>query len=379
DNACRVNYGGCSTLCLPIPGGRVCACADNQHLERNNITCSGEPEPQHCASNEFQCRNNRCIQASWRCDGDDDCLDGSDEEASICDSHSCPPDQFKCLNNRCIPKRWLCDGTNDCGNNEDESNGTCSAQTCQANQFSCQNGRCIPETWRCDRDDDCGDRSDETSSCNDDCGDGSDEVGCIRSCSGAQFQCSSGRCIPDHWACDGDNDCGDFSDESSACARGGECCTTVHWLVGLVSILDHYDKATLSRRSFSELLRVSECSVEEFHCRADGTCIPERWQCDGDKDCEDGSDEVGCEGTKKMCDPKAKFTCRESGKCISKNWVCDGDHDCEDHSDEEGCEASICKPPRYPCANDTSVCLSPERICNGRWDCADQSDEGPFC
>ncbi|XP_029103120.1 low-density lipoprotein receptor-related protein 1B-like isoform X3 [Scleropages formosus] len=378
DNACRVNYGGCSTLCLPIPGGRVCACADNQHLERNNITCSGfsgEPEPQHCASNEFQCRNNRCIQASWRCDGDDDCLDGSDEEASICDSHSCPPDQFKCLNNRCIPKRWLCDGTNDCGNNEDESNGTCSAQTCQANQFSCQNGRCIPETWRCDRDDDCGDRSDETSSCtfptcepltqfscsngrcisikwhcdsDDDCGDGSDEVGCIRSCSGAQFQCSSGRCIPDHWACDGDNDCGDFSDESSACARG-------------------------------ELLRVSECSVEEFHCRADGTCIPERWQCDGDKDCEDGSDEVGCEGTKKMCDPKAKFTCRESGKCISKNWVCDGDHDCEDHSDEEGCEASICKPPRYPCANDTSVCLSPERICNGRWDCADQSDEGPFC
>lgn len=35
------------------------------------------------------------------------------------------------------------------------------AQTCQPGQFSCQNGRCIPENWRCDRDDDCGDESDE--------------------------------------------------------------------------------------------------------------------------------------------------------------------------------------------------------------------------
>ncbi|MGH0155700.1 UNVERIFIED_CONTAM: hypothetical protein FKN15_029887 [Acipenser sinensis] len=137
DNACRVNYGGCSTLCLAIPGGRVCACADNQHMENNNVTCSN--------------------------------------------NHSCPADQFKCLNNRCIPKRWLCDGTNDCGNNEDESNFTCS---------------------------------------DDDCGDGSDEAGCVRSCSNIQFQCSSGRCIPDHWACDGDNDCGDFSDETNATCTG---------------------------------------------------------------------------------------------------------------------------------------------------------------
>ncbi len=41
DNACSVNYGGCGTLCLAIPGGRVCACADNQVLEKNNVTCSG--------------------------------------------------------------------------------------------------------------------------------------------------------------------------------------------------------------------------------------------------------------------------------------------------------------------------------------------------
>ncbi|KAJ8247101.1 hypothetical protein GJAV_G00258730 [Gymnothorax javanicus] len=378
DNACRVNYGGCSTLCLAIPGGRVCGCADNQRLEMNNVSCSiisGESASQQCKSEEFQCRNQHCIQLSWRCDGDDDCLDGSDEDPHICSNHSCPAEQFKCQSNRCIPKRWLCDGTNDCGNNEDESNLTCSAQTCQSGQFSCQNGRCIPGSWMCDRDDDCGDQSDELSSCafptcepltqfscsngrcisvkwhcdsDDDCGDGSDEVSCVHSCANSQFQCSSGRCIPEHWVCDGDNDCGDYSDENRTC-------------------------------SGMALLPVNDCSGEEFYCRADGTCIPERWRCDGDKDCEDGSDEETCEGTRRQCDPKAKFSCRDSGKCISKNWVCDGDNDCEDLSDEENCEVSVCKPPKYSCANDTSTCLQPEKICNGRTDCPDRSDEGPFC
>ena len=36
------------------------------------------------------------------------------------------------------------------------------AHNCSGDQFGCSNGRCIPAQWRCDRDDDCGDMSDET-------------------------------------------------------------------------------------------------------------------------------------------------------------------------------------------------------------------------
>ncbi|KAG7261397.1 hypothetical protein CRUP_036570, partial [Coryphaenoides rupestris] len=140
-NACRLNNGGCSSLCLVIPDGRSCACADDQILDDDNVTCK--------------------------------------------DQHTCPADRFKCQNNRCIPVRWLCDGDNDCGNDEDESNTTCSAYpTCfPLTQFTCANGRCINVNWRCDNDNDCGDNSDES--------------GCSHSCSSVQFKCNSGRCIPE--------------------------------------------------------------------------------------------------------------------------------------------------------------------------------------
>lgn len=37
-----------------------------------------------CAATDFTCKNGQCLPARWRCDGEVECADGSDEADSIC-------------------------------------------------------------------------------------------------------------------------------------------------------------------------------------------------------------------------------------------------------------------------------------------------------
>ena len=39
---------------------------------------------------------------------------------------------------------------------------------------------------------------------------------------------------------------------------------------------------------------------------------------------------------KNACDEATEFRCSD-GKCININWKCDGDKDCDDNSDEQNC------------------------------------------
>lgn len=37
-----------------------------------------------CATTDFTCKNGQCVPARWRCDGEPECADGSDEADAIC-------------------------------------------------------------------------------------------------------------------------------------------------------------------------------------------------------------------------------------------------------------------------------------------------------
>lgn len=51
------------------------------YLINNSLNVlAAEIQMEECGPTEFQCAYPRCIHQSYRCDGDDDCGDWSDEE-----------------------------------------------------------------------------------------------------------------------------------------------------------------------------------------------------------------------------------------------------------------------------------------------------------
>ena len=70
-----------------------------------------------------RCDNKNCIGKQWLCDGDDDCLDFSDEGTRAnCTNTTCrQKDGFWCESSKvCIRVEYKCDGEKDCSDGSDE-------------------------------------------------------------------------------------------------------------------------------------------------------------------------------------------------------------------------------------------------------------------
>uniref|UniRef100_A0A8B9C424 Low-density lipoprotein receptor-related protein 4 n=1 Tax=Anser brachyrhynchus TaxID=132585 RepID=A0A8B9C424_9AVES len=237
--------------------------------------------------------------------------------------------------------------------------------SCGRNHFTCAVSAfgectCIPAQWQCDGDNDCGDHSDED--------------GCmLPTCSPLDFHCDNGKCIRRSWVCDGDNDCEDDSDEQDCppreCEEDEFSCQNGY----CIRSLWHCDGDNDCGDNSDEQCDMRKCSEKEFRC-SDGSCIAEHWFCDGDTDCKDGSDEENCPSDVPAATCSLEeFQCAY-GRCILDIYHCDGDDDCGDWSDESDCSShQPCRSGEFMC--NSGLCINAGWRCDGDSDCDDQSDE----
>ncbi|XP_057588580.1 MAM and LDL-receptor class A domain-containing protein 1 [Hippopotamus amphibius kiboko] len=124
-------------------------------------------QPSPCETDQFSCIYTvQCVPLSGKCNGQEDCTDGSDEMGCSLSPapQLCGHTEFQCSTSECIPSLLLCDGVPDCHFNEDESG--CSNENCSDGALMCASSNsCIPVHKRCDGFADCMDFQPDESSC----------------------------------------------------------------------------------------------------------------------------------------------------------------------------------------------------------------------
>ncbi|XP_065581707.1 vitellogenin receptor Yl-like [Artemia franciscana] len=342
---------GCSHFCIPVLDGRhVCECPVGMTLSKDLRLCVKID----CEPGMFQCGDGDCIHRYERCDGLRDCADNSDE--LNCESDCVDPSLYLCHNNECIRKKDVCDGEYDCMDHSDEKDCYREKKNCTDDEYACKNGwQCINFKLMCDGQDDCfGD---------------SEEVTCSKDCPLDKEHCAGDTsiCISHNAICDGFEDCPNGSDEK------------------------HCEDLVATTRSYKTFIH-PDCPQETTLCHDKLSCVHDANICDGEEDCDDGSDELDCENNPHhkhgdLSCPQGTFSCyRGFLECIPMAALCNCSAECSQGEDELHCPPTSCENNSegdhyFSCpGRDSTYHIPPQWVCDGEYDCSDGYDEGHgFC
>ncbi|CAG5895700.1 unnamed protein product [Menidia menidia] len=220
DGRCYSFLGDCQYVLARETSGLFSVTAENVPCGSTGVTCTKEdenrsnchtgivtpavPPSSACRPQEFPCASgSQCVPEVWRCDGETDCRDGSDEQQCAA---PCGPHQVLCLSgDQCVDYQQLCDGIPHCRDASDESIDNCGSSQIPScpGSFQCDNRTCVNMSKVCNNIPDCP-QSD-------------DELVCVppgsknTSTTCSEFTCMDGTCLPFNLVCNGVADCPDSS------------------------------------------------------------------------------------------------------------------------------------------------------------------------